>query len=168
MAHFAAFTFIEPLLSSSLNIRLGLVSTLLLIFGVAGVVGNVVSGKFIDRHLKSLVLLSLSLMALSVLVVGHLPAGSPLLLVALLLFGWGASVAIVFVGFQSWILREAGEAAMPASAIYVAIFNAAIGAGALVGAVVLSVTTINGLMGIAAIAIAGSMIPVMLIKAPSQ
>lgn len=166
MAHFAAFTFIEPLLSSSLS--LNLVSTLLLVFGIAGVVGNVISGQFIDRHLKSMVLLSLSLMALSVLTVGSLPTGSSAWLVAALLFIWGASVAIVFVGFQSWILREAGDVAMPASAIYVAIFNAAIGTGALAGATVLSVTSINGLMVIAAIAITGSLIPVILITPPRR
>ena len=165
MAHFAAFTFIEPLLSHSLHIRITLISTLLLIFGIAGVAGNLISGKYIDRYLKPLVLLSLGLMALSVLAVGNLPADSSALLVAALLFGWGASVAIVFVGFQSWILREAGQAAIPASAIYVSIFNAAIGAGALAGAIILSVTSIKGLMAIAAIAIAGSLIPVLRIKA---
>lgn len=166
MAHFAAFTFIEPLLSHSLHIRITLISTLLLIFGIAGVAGNFISGKYIDRYLKPLVLLSLGLMALSVLAVGNLPADSSALLVAVLLFGWGASVAIVFVGFQSWILREAGQAAIPASAIYVSIFNAAIGAGALAGAIILSVTSIKGLMAIAAIAIAGSLIPVLRIKSP--
>lgn len=168
MAHFAAFTFIEPLLSHSLHVRITLISSLLLVFGVAGVVGNVISGKYIDRYLKPLVLLSLGLMALSVFAVGNLPVESSALLVAALLFGWGASVAIVFVGFQSWILREAGQAALPASAIYVSIFNAAIGAGALAGAIVLSVTSINSLMAIAAIAIAGSLIPVIQIKAPMQ
>lgn len=168
MAHFAAFTFIEPLLSHSLHVRITLISSLLLVFGVAGVVGNVISGKYIDRYLKPLVLLSLGLMALSVLAVGNLPVDSSALLVAALLFGWGVSVAIVFVGFQSWILREAGQAGLPASAIYVSIFNAAIGAGALVGAIVLSVTSLNRLMAIAAIAIAGSLIPVILIKSPTR
>lgn len=166
-AHFAAFTFIEPLLSSALNVRPSLVSTLLLVFGIAGVVGNFISGKLIDRHLKPLVLTSLSFMALCVIAIGSLPAGSAVVLVGALLFGWGASVAIVFVGFQSWILREAGQAAMPASAIYVAIFNAAIGAGALMGGIVLSVTSLNGLMVLTAAAIAGSLIPVVLIKTPT-
>jgi len=53
-----------------------------------------------------------------------------------------ASVAIVFVGFQSWILRESSQATLPALAIYVSIFNATIGAGALAEAIVLSVTRI--------------------------
>lgn len=164
MAHFAAFTFIEPLLSRTLTVRPGLVSTLLLLFGIAGVAGNIISGRLIDRYLKALVLISLTAMAISVLALGFLPAMSPAWLTACLLFIWGASVAIVFVGLQAWILRIAGDAAMPASAIYVAIFNAAIGAGALAGAAILSATSLSGLMVVAAAAIAASLIPVMRIK----
>ncbi len=167
-AHFAAFTFIEPLLSSALRIRANLISTLLLVFGIAGIVGNLISGKLIDHHLKRLVLISLALMTVSVLAIGCLPVGSSSFIVGVLLLGWGAGVAIVFVGFQTWILRLAGSSAMPASAIYVAIFNAAIGAGALLGGIVLSMTSLNGLMVIVAIAMAASLVPVMLIKAPTS
>jgi len=167
-AHFAAFTFIEPLLSSALGIQVNIISVLLLIFGVAGVIGNFISGKLIDRHLKSLVLMSLALMAASVLIIGNLSIESSPIIVGALLLGWGAGVAIVFVGLQTWILRLAGQAAMPASAIYVAIFNAAIGAGALLGGIVLSMTTLNGLMVIASVAMAASLIPVMLIKTPTS
>jgi len=103
-------------------------------------------------------------MAASVLVIGNLSVGSSAVIVGALLLGWGAGVAIVFVGLQTWILRLAGQAAMPASAIYVAIFNAAIGAGALLGGIVLSITTLNGLMVIASVAMAASLIPVILIK----
>ncbi|WP_205649026.1 MFS transporter [Alcaligenes aquatilis] len=166
-AHFAAFTFIEPFLSNALNTRVNLISTLLLVFGVAGVVGNLISGKLIDRYLKPLVLISLTLMAVSVLAIGCLPADSSAFVVGMLLLGWGVGVAIVFVGLQTWILRLAGQAAMPASAIYVAIFNAAIGAGALLGGIVLSMTSLSGLMVIAAAAIAASLVPVMLIKPPT-
>jgi len=163
-AHFAAFTFIEPLLSSALGIQVNIISVLLLIFGIAGVIGNFISGKLIDQHLKSLVLISLVLMAASVLVMGNLSVESSPIIVGALLLGWGTGVAIAFAGLQTWILRLAGQAAMPASAIYVAIFNAAIGAGALLGGIVLSMTTLNGLMIITSVAMAASLIPVMLIR----
>lgn len=166
-AHFAAFTYIEPLLSNALNVQAGLVSTLLLAFGVAGIFGNVVTGKFIDRHLKRLVLIALSLMAACVFAIGLLPANGSVLIIAALLLGWGSGVAIVFVGFQTWILRMAGDAAMPASAIYVAIFNAAIGAGALAGSAILTHTNLNGLMVIVSLAIVASLIPVAFMKAPA-
>lgn len=166
-AHFAAFTYIEPLLSNALNVQAGQVSTLLLAFGVAGIFGNVVSGKLIDGHLKRLVLIALSFMAACVFVIGLLPANGNVFIIAALLLGWGAGVAIVFVGFQTWILRMAGDAAMPASAIYVAIFNAAIGAGALAGSAILTLTNLNGLMVIVSLAIVGSLIPVAFMKAPA-
>lgn len=56
----------------------------------------------------------------------------------LMLIIWGGGIGAVLVGFQTWILKEAGDDALPASAIYVAIFNAAIGLGAVLGAIVLS------------------------------
>ncbi|KOC89505.1 hypothetical protein NG42_01880 [Winslowiella iniecta] len=167
-AHFAAFTYIEPLLSKALHIRPGLVSSLLLVFGVAGILGNVISGKLIDRQLKPLVLVALMLMAAAVLAIGLLPDNGSALSASALLLGWGIGVAIVFVGFQSWILRLAGEAAMPASAIYVAIFNAAIGAGALVGGAILSVSSLSGLMMIVSAALIVSLLAVIVIKAPQQ
>jgi len=139
-----------------------------LIFGIAGVIGNFISGKLFDRYLKRLVLLSLALMAASVLVIGNLPVENSAFVVAALLLAWGAGVAILFVGLQTWILRMAGKEAMPASAIYVAIFNAAIGAGALLGGIVLSMTNLNGLMLIASLAMAISLLPVMLIKPPTS
>jgi len=120
--------------------------------------------SFQGNWLTGLVLASLALMAASVLALGNVPIGGSAFIVGALLLGWGVGVAIVFVGLQTWILRLAGQAAMPASAIYVAIFNAAIGAGALLGGLVLSMTTLSELMVIAAIAIAASLIPVMLIK----
>jgi len=167
-AHFAAFTYIEPLLSGALHIRPALVSTLLLVFGVAGILGNVISGKLIDRQLKPLVLVALLLMAGSVLATGLLSDRASALSASALLLGWGIGVAIIFVGFQSWILRLAGAAAMPASAIYVAIFNAAIGAGALVGGAILSVSSLSGLMIMVSAALIISLLAVMLIKAPQQ
>jgi len=143
-------------------------STLLLVFGVAGILGNVISGKLIDRQLKPLVLVALLLMAGSVLATGLLSDKASALSASALLLGWGIGVAIIFVGFQSWILRLAGAAAMPASAIYVAIFNAAIGAGALVGGAILSVSSLSGLMIMVSAALIISLLAVMLIKAPQQ
>ncbi|NJN00411.1 MAG: hypothetical protein HC793_01770 [Aquincola sp.] len=65
---------------------------------------------------------------------------------------WGAAIAAIFVAFQTWVLRVAGEAAMPASAIYVAIFNAAIGSGALVGSAIYSRSGLSTVMWVSAAA----------------
>ena len=90
----------------------------------------------------------------------------PFWLMGILLALWGAGISIVFVGLQTWLLHSAGEAAQPASAIYVAIFNAAIGTGALAGGQVLAVTGFQGLALLAAGIIVGSMMLVMMLKKP--
>jgi len=130
-AHFAAFTYIDPLLTLKQGIAPAAVSALLLVAGIAGVAGNIIAGKLIDRYLRGLILsaLLLSATALGALSIAALPHG----LTALLLALWSAGIAVIFVGLQTWLLRSAGPAAQPASALYVTIFNAAIGSGALAG-----------------------------------
>lgn len=51
-AHFAAFTYIEPLLINLQGVPATALSGLLLLSGVSGLLGNVIAGKLIDRHLE--------------------------------------------------------------------------------------------------------------------
>jgi predicted MFS family arabinose efflux permease len=112
------------------------------------------------------VLVSLALIGICLFGIGLLDPGSGMLLAPVLLFGWGIAVAAVFVGFQTWLLREARDAALPASAIYVAIFNGSIGTGALLGSGVIALTSLNGLMIVAALALCASILPVIVLREP--
>ena len=95
-------------------------------------------------------------------------AAPPLWLTGMLLAIWGAAMAIVFVGLQTWLLHCAKEAAQPASAIYVAIFNAAIGTGALVGGHVIAVTGLQSIALFAAGTLLCSIIIVSMLKKPAH
>src|SRR3546814_599826 len=110
-AHFAAFTYIEPLLSTGIAVPGRMLSILLLAFGLAGILGNVITGKLIDQHLKSLISIALAVMSLSVMGLGASGKETSVYTVGILLVTWGAGVAIVFVGFQTWILKLAGPLA---------------------------------------------------------
>ena len=167
-AHFAAFTFIEPFLSNTAEMSGSMVAVMLFSFGVAGVVGNVLTGFFIDKHLK--IVLALALTAMSAALASLSFFGEALAVEALiaLLVLWGAAIAIIFVGFQAWILRVAGTAALPASAIYVSIFNAAIGTGAMVGAWILSHAGLQGLLSLAGIGGAIGIGLISLCRAPRR
>lgn len=136
--HFAAFTFIEPFLRSAPGVSAGLVVALLFGFGAAGLLANFLAGIFVDRYLKPFLILALCLLTLALLVLGRWDDHLGGFGISVMLVLWGSSISAIFVGFQTWILRTAGTAAMSASALYVAIFNAAIGVGAMVGAWVLS------------------------------
>ncbi|MDW7569045.1 MFS transporter, partial [Klebsiella pneumoniae] len=142
-------------------------SGLLLLSGVSGLLGNVIAGKLIDRHLKGLIFAALLLSggALALLGAARL-APLPFCFSGLLLALWGAGIAIVFVGLQTWLLRSAGAVAQPASAIYVAIFNAAIGTGAFVGGQLIASAGLSGMVWLAAGIMVGSTLLIALLKAP--
>ena len=167
-AHFAAFTYIEPLLINLQGVPTTALSGLLLLSGVSGLLGNVIAGKLIDRHLKGLIFAALLLSGGALAILGYARfAPLPFCFSGLLLALWGAGIAIVFVGLQTWLLRSAGAVAQPASAIYVAIFNAAIGTGAFVGGQLIASAGLSGMVWLAAGIMVGSTLLIALLKAPS-
>ncbi|CAM3420870.1 MFS transporter [Rouxiella silvae] len=166
-AHFAAFTYLEPLLTKTLGVPSASISCLLLMSGLSGLVGNIIAGKLIDRHIKGLISISLLLSAGALGMLGKGNAVAfPFWFIGMLLAIWGAGMSIVFVGLQTWLLRSAGDAVQPASAIYVAIFNAAIGTGALAGGQMLAIIGLQGTVLLAAGVIICSMTLVLMLKAP--
>ncbi|MDC8759727.1 MFS transporter [Janthinobacterium fluminis] len=158
--HFAAFTFIEPFLREVPGIQASLVIALLFGFGAAGLAANFLTGVFIDRYLRPFLMLALSMMSLALIALGYWGATLGVAGIGVMLALWGAAISAIFVGFQTWILRTAGAAAMPASAVYVAIFNAAIGAGAMLGAWVLSRSGYSAVMVVAGL---GSVLSILLV-----
>lgn len=165
-AHFAAFTYIESLLINLQGVPATALSGLLLLSGVSGLLGNVIAGKLIDRHLKGLIFAALLLSGARWRPGAARLAPLPFCFSGLLLALWGAGIAIVFVGLQTWLLRSAGAVAQPASAIYVAIFNAAIGTGAFVGGQLIASAGLSGMVWLAAGIMVGSTLLIALLKAP--
>jgi predicted MFS family arabinose efflux permease len=153
-AHFGAFTFIEPYLRQIPSIAPGEIAPLLLSFGMAGLFANVLTGLFIDRFMRPVIILSLLLMCLAFvgLALPQPRFGSSGILI--FLPTWGAAIAALFIGLQSWVLRAGGTAAVPASALYTTIFNSAIGIGAMLEGLVLSATGLSGVMAAAGCAVA--------------
>lgn len=136
IAHFSVFTYVEVLLSSRMHVSVAWVAICLFAFGAAGIAGNLLCGALIDRYLKSMLAAALLVMALCLLVIGSGIAQGAVA-ATLLVLGWGMAVSVLFVGIQAGVIRLAGDAALPASAISAAIFNSALGTGALAGAGVL-------------------------------
>lgn len=136
VSHFAAFTYVEVLLSSVIALPNSWISICLLTFGIAGILGNFMCGMYIDNHLKRVLSTGLLLISLCLMIIS-LPTVNSKIMTLLLVSGWGLGVAILFVGLQTWIIRLAKDDALPASAIYAAIFNGAVGTGAVLGAGIL-------------------------------
>ncbi|MET3132358.1 putative MFS family arabinose efflux permease [Oxalobacteraceae bacterium GrIS 1.11] len=128
--------------------------------------GNVLSGMFMDRFLKPFIVAALVVMSLAVMALTQMSGNISLPGMAAILILWGAAISAIFVGFQTWILRTAGAEAMPASAMYVAIFNAAIGTGAVLGAWILHTGSLDMVMFCAGFASVIAIIVVALIERP--
>ncbi|MDP9868332.1 MULTISPECIES: MFS transporter [Streptosporangium] len=128
--HFTAYTFVRPILQGD-GVDAGVVSTLLLVFGVAGLCGNFIAGALITGRLRQAVVtivlvLAAAMALLAVAADGTVSAAAVLIL-------WGLGYGAVPVTFQTWILNAAPDAAEAASSLYVSMFNLSIALGALAG-----------------------------------
>ncbi|WP_338884199.1 MFS transporter [Xenorhabdus sp. TH1] len=157
-AHFAAFTFIEPWLNAQLIFSKDFIPTILFIYGIAGLGGNFLTGIVIDKHLKTTVTLSALLIGIVLLILGIRAESLSRTDILIAIVLWGVAISGIFVGFQTWVLRLAGDKTFPASAVYVSFFNGAIGMGALVGAWMVSALSLHALFVTAGAVIALSIL----------
>lgn len=139
VGHFAAYTFISPILQQLSGIAESRVGSLLLLYGAAGILGNVAAGMLAGRHPYRAVLLIPSLL-LVVVAAFPLLGVQPLSGVALLMV-WGAVFGSVSVSIQTWILRTAPNTEA-ATALMAFVFNLSIGLGAMVGGRVVDTTSL--------------------------
>ena len=133
LAHNIFYTYIAPFLASvNMAERTDLI---LLVFGVASLLGIVVIGVFVDRYLRLLTLISTVLFALSAFVLGvmnDMPAA-----VYMAVAVWGLSFGGAATLFQTAIARNAGGAADVAQSMLVTAWNLAIAGGGIVGGILL-------------------------------
>lgn len=152
-AHYVFYTYI-----ASYAIEVGgfderSVSLLLFAYGAAGALGLVGVGVLGDRHPRVAVIGGMLLAASAVALLVVFP-GVPWLLVAVLVV-WGFALGGVPAMLQSTVLRVASPRIRDlSSAVYSSSFNFAIGGGALLGAGILDVHGLVGLVPVAAFGLA--------------
>ncbi len=133
LAHNIFYTYIAPFLASvGMAERTDLI---LLVFGVASLLGIWVIGVFVDRYLRLLTLISTVLFALSAFVLGvmnDMPVA-----VHMAVAVWGLSFGGAATLFQTAIARNAGDAADVAQSMLVTAWNLAIAGGGIVGGILL-------------------------------
>ncbi len=133
LAHNILYTYIAPFLAQAqLSPRIDLV---LLDFGMFAIGGIWITGAFIDRWLRALVLVSLSLFAAAsaaLAIAGTLPA-----VVYLAVAFWGLTFGGAATLLQTASADAAGNGADTAQSMIVTVWNSAIAGGGVVGGVLL-------------------------------
>lgn len=133
LAHNILYTYIAPfLVRADMAEHTDLV---LLVFGVASLLGIWIIGVLIDRHLRLLTLTSTGLFGLSALLLG-LAAAEPAAVHAAVA-AWGLAFGGAATLFQTALAKAAGDAADVAQSMLVTVWNTAIAGGGIVGGVLL-------------------------------
>lgn len=152
--HFLAFTYVTPYLEEVTGVRPSLISVLLLVFGVAGLVGNFAAGAVVAHALRGSLIGSSGLLAVVLAVMWAGGASTPLAVTMLVC--WGVLYAALPVALQTWVLQAVPEKSEAASSWYVAAFNGAIGVGALIGGLLTNASGQRPTMLVAAVFAAGA------------
>ena len=156
VGHFAAYTYVRPVLEEVSGVGAGLIGTLLLVYGLAGVAGNFAAGAAAARSPRGTLLalggtLSVTMALVPVLGLTTTAAAASLVV-------WGLAYGGVSVAAQSWVLASAPEAREAASALFAGVFNAAIALGALAGGLAADLSGTTAVMWLGAVFAAGAVL----------
>ncbi|MFC4909087.1 MFS transporter [Actinomadura gamaensis] len=128
VGHFAAYTYVRPVLEQLGGVRPALIGPMLLAYGLAGIAGNFLAGRTAVRDPRRTLLAQAVAIALvtAVLAATSLPPLLPLLV-------WGVAYGGVSVSLQTLLSSERDAPPEAASSLLSCSFNASIALGALVG-----------------------------------
>ncbi|RKT88454.1 Predicted arabinose efflux permease, MFS family [Saccharopolyspora antimicrobica] len=129
LGHNVLYTYIGPVLADAG--RIGLLSTALLVFGLASVLGLWIVGSVVDRRLQLLIRCSTSLVAVAAALIGGAAQWPVALLLAVAV--WGVAFGGAPTMFPAAAARIAGRDADLAQSLTITVWNVAIAAGAYLG-----------------------------------
>jgi len=150
--HFAAFTYVRPAAERIPSITPSSLALLLTVFGVAALVGNLLSGPLADRRLRLGILLAPLLIGTATSMFALLSVSYAWVAVAVAL--WGIAFGGVPTLILTWIARVEPNRLEPAGSLVTAMFQVAIAAGAAVGGALLDAFDVRVALLVAGIAAA--------------
>ena len=131
MGQFALFTYLRPFLESVTGLDITILSTALLMMGLAGVAGTWVISRLLQTHMFSiLIVIPLVMAVLALLLIAFGGLSGPVLL---LLIGWGFFGTAAPVGWGTWLSRTLPHDAEAGGGLQVATIQLAIMGGAMIG-----------------------------------
>jgi DHA1 family purine ribonucleoside efflux pump-like MFS transporter/DHA1 family L-arabinose/isopropyl-beta-D-thiogalactopyranoside export protein-like MFS transporter len=133
-ANFTAYTYIESFVQSVAGFDPSVTTWLLLLFGMAGLIGSVLFSTLHTRLGNAL--LPVATASLSACLILMLWASWNLYTLVALVIVWGMTMICLGIQMQSLVFQLAPDATDVANALHSGIYNIGIGAGALVGSLV--------------------------------
>lgn len=131
MGQFALFTYVRPFLEAVAHVNVSTLSSLLLIMGIAGLLGTSLIGVLLKTRLYGLLVAMPLLMAL--IAIGLISSAGSLPAVGALLAAWGLIGTAAPVAWWTWLSKVLPDDAERGGGLMVAIIQLAITLGATVG-----------------------------------
>ncbi|MBF4626027.1 MFS transporter [Curtobacterium flaccumfaciens] len=135
-AQFAAYTYIAPYLQQLVGVGPDTVTVALLVFGVAGIIGNFAAGFTLDRSVLGTIGASKFVLAAAVVLLpllAHSVVGVFVLLVV-----WGLVWGALPLGMQTWMSTASPAGSETGLALFVTTIQLAIAAGSVLGGAAVS------------------------------
>lgn len=152
-AMFTSYTYLADTLSGIGRLDKSVVGWVLMGFGVAGIIGNSIAGRFLDASPMRASVVAIAITGIAMVAFGPSLENPVFAIIALAV--WGASHAAGFVTNHVRAIRSAPEHQQELTAsLNVSVFNAGIGTGAVVGGRVIEA------IGLPHVGAAGAMIGV--------
>lgn len=131
MGQFSLFTYLRPFLETVTHVNVSTLSFILLVIGVAGVIGTTLIGGFLKEGLyRTLIIISLLMAAIAVALILF---GGSVTMTTILLGIWGLVSTAAPVGWWTWLARTLPQDAEAGGGLMVAIVQLAITLGATIG-----------------------------------
>jgi predicted MFS family arabinose efflux permease len=161
--HFVGYTYLRPMLDQIFGLSPNHITAMLLVFGVAGLVGTFLGGRLVGRSLRGTPLLAAAAIAAALLfatTVGGGLAGA-----ALVTALWGAAFGLVPVAMTTWMQKALPDASEAGQALLVVTFQVSISSGAFVGGRIADASGVAGTLQLgAALAIAAGAVILVLAR----
>ncbi len=162
-AHYTAYSYIEPFMRQVGAISENAATFVLLLFGVAGILGSVIFSRWGDNFNTRLMLISTILILVSMLAL--LLAVTSVWALSLIALLWGAALMLLIISMQAKVIMVDINAQDMLMSMFSGIINLGIGTGALFGGYAVTHLSLSsvGYVG-AAIASAALLLMLFMIK----
>ncbi|MCC8396837.1 MFS transporter [Paraburkholderia sp. MMS20-SJTR3] len=158
---FAAYSYAAEYLKTVAGMSNSTISALLVLFGLGGVAGNMLAGKFIGRNMIATVIVHpILIVGALLLVMSFQQHVTPMIVIMIF---WGAVHTSSLVITQIWLTSEAPEAPEFATSLFASFANLGIAVGAAVGGKFINLYGLPG-MFTAALLFLGAGLALILIR----
>lgn len=154
MGQFALFTYVRPFLETVAEVDVATLSLILLVIGVAGLIGTMIIGAVLRRGLYRTLIAIPILMALIALML--IPFGAQVAAATVLLGLWGLMATAAPVGWWSWIAQALPKNAETGGGLMVAVIQLSIAFGSTVGGLLFDMSGFKATFAVSAMVLAGA------------